>query len=52
MYAITIYSLPGTLNSYLAVIELQVQTLFDDIVKRLSEEERITENLKAIDPME
>ena len=42
----------GTLNSYLAEIELQAQTLFDGIVKRLSEEERITENLKAIDPME
>lgn len=42
----------GMLNSYLAEIELQAQTLFDGIVKRLSEKEKITENLKAIDPME
>lgn len=42
----------GTLNSYLAEIELQAQTLFDGIVKRLPEKEKITENLKAIDPME
>lgn len=42
----------GTLNSYLAEIELQAQTLFDGIAKRLSEKEKIPENLKAIDPME
>lgn len=42
----------GTLNSYLAEIELQAQMLFDGIVKRLSEEEKITENLKATNPME
>lgn len=42
----------GTLNSYLAEIELQAQMLFDGIVKRLSEEEKITENLKAANPME
>ena len=42
----------GTLNSYLAGIELQAQTLFDGIVKRLPEEEKITENLKAVAPME
>ncbi len=42
----------GTLNSYLAGIELQAQTLFDGIVKQLSEEEKITENLKAVAPME
>ena len=42
----------GTLNSYLAGIELQAQTLFDGIVKQLSEEEKIAENLKAVAPME
>lgn len=39
------------LNSYLAEIELQAQTLFDDIIKQLSEEEKITEELKATDLM-
>ena len=33
-------------------IELQAQALFNDIVMRLSEEENVTENLKATDPME
>ena len=42
----------GTLNGYLAEIESQAQTLFNDIVMRLSEEENVTENLKATDPME
>ena len=42
----------GTLNGYLAEIELRAQTLFNDIIKRLSEEEKITENLKATNPME
>ena len=42
----------GTLNSYLAEVESQAQTLFDDIVKRLSEEENVTEKLKATDPLE
>ena len=42
----------GTLNSYLAEIELQAQALFDGIVKRLSEEENVTENLKVADPIE
>lgn len=42
----------GTLNSYLTEIELQAQALFNDIVMRLSEEENVTENLKATDPME
>ena len=40
------------LNSYLTEIELQAQALFNDIVMRLSEEENVTENLKATDPME
>ena len=42
----------GALNSYLIEIELQAQALFNDIVMRLSEEENVTENLKATDPME
>lgn len=42
----------GALNSYLAEIESQAQMLFDNIVRRLSEEEKITENLKVIGPME
>lgn len=42
----------GTLNSYLIEIELQTQALFNDIVMRLSEEENVTEKLKASDPLE
>ena len=42
----------GTMNSYLAEIELEAQMLFDGIVKRLSEEEKVTENLKATNSME
>lgn len=42
----------GTLNGYLAEIELQVQTLFDGIVKQLAEEENVNEKLKATAPME
>lgn len=42
----------GTLNSYLIEIELQAQALFNDIVMRLSEEENVTEKLKASDPLE
>ena len=42
----------GTLNSYLIEIELQAQALFNGIVMRLSEEENVTENLKATDQME
>ena len=41
----------GTLNSYLAEVESQAQILFDDIAKRLSEEENVNENLKVADPM-
>ncbi len=42
----------GALNSYLAEIEFQAQMLFDNIVRRLSEEENVNDNLKATDPME
>jgi hypothetical protein len=41
----------GTLNSYLAEVELQAQLLFDNIVKQLSEEENVNEYLKASNPM-
>lgn len=41
----------GTLNSYLAEVELQAQLLFDNIVKQLSEKENVNENLKASNPM-
>ena len=41
----------GTLNSYLTEIESQAQALFNDVVMRLSEEENVTENLKATAPM-
>lgn len=42
----------GALNNYLTEIELQAQALFNDIVMRLSEEENVTENLKATAPMQ
>lgn len=42
----------GALNSYLIEIELQAQALFNDVVMRLSEEENVTEKLKASDPLE
>ena len=42
----------GTLNDYLAEAESQAQALFDALVRTLSEEENLTEKLKASDPME
>ena len=42
----------GTLNDYLAEAESQAQALFDALVRKLSEEENLTEKLKASDPME
>ena len=39
----------GTLSSYLAEVESQAQTMFDEIVKRLSEKENVNEKLKATD---
>lgn len=42
----------GTLNSCLAEVESQAQILFDNIAKRLSEEENVNEYLKASNPME
>ncbi len=40
-----------TLYDKLAEIEEQAETMFQSIVKSLSEKENITENLKATDPM-
>ena len=41
----------GELNSYLADIEQQAQTLFSWLVKDLAEKENVTEELKATDMM-
>lgn len=41
----------GKLNSYLADIEQQAQDLFSWLVKDLSEQENVTEELKAADMM-
>ncbi len=41
----------GKLNSYLADIEQQAQDLFFRLVKDLSEQENVTEKLKAADMM-
>ncbi len=40
-----------TLHDKLAEIEEQAETMFQSLVKSLSEKENITENLKATDPM-
>lgn len=42
----------GALNRYLSKVESQAQALFDELVKELSEEDNLTEKLKADDPME
>ena len=42
----------GTLNDYLAEVESRAQALFDTLVRKLSEEENLTEKLKASDSME
>lgn len=42
----------GALDGYLAEVESQAQALFDGLMKELSEEENLTEMLKANDPME
>ena len=42
----------GALNGYLAEVESRALALFDALVKELSEEENLTEKLKASDPME
>lgn len=42
----------GTINSYLADIESQSEKLFEQTVKSLAEKENVTENLKAVAPME
>lgn len=42
----------GTLNSYLADLDQSAEKMFDELVKSLAERENVTENLKAIAPME
>ena len=42
----------GTLDNYLADIEIQAEKLFEQTVKSLAEKENVTENLKVISPME
>ena len=42
----------GTLNGYLVEVESRAQALFDALVRKLSEEENLTEKLKASDSME
>ena len=42
----------GTLNNYLADIEIQAEKLFEQTVKSLAEKENVTENLKATLPMD
>ena len=42
----------GALNGYLAEVESRAQALFDTLVRKLSEEENLTEKLKASDSME
>ena len=42
----------GTLDNYLADIEIQAEKLFEQTVKLLAEKENVTENLKATLPME
>lgn len=41
----------GKLDSYLADIEEQAENMFSELVKSLTEEERVTEELKATDMM-
>ena len=42
----------GALNGYLAEVESRAQALFDTLVRKLSEEENLTEKLKTSDLME
>lgn len=42
----------GKMNSYLADIDRQAETMFFRLVKQMAEAEAITETLKADDPME
>ena len=42
----------GKLNSYLADVDQQAEKMFEELVKYLSEKERVTEKLKADSPME
>lgn len=42
----------GKLNKYLADINLQAETMFEELIKSLAEKENVTENLKAETTME
>lgn len=42
----------GKLNSYLADIDEQAEAMFSRLVKQTTEHERVTEQLKANNPME
>ena len=42
----------GTLDNYLANIEIQAEKLFEQTVKSFAEKENVTENLKATLPMD
>ena len=42
----------GTLDNYLADIEIQAEKSFEQTVKSLAEKENITEKLKTTSPME
>lgn len=42
----------GTLDGYLADIESRAEKLFEQTVKSLAEKENVTENLKALSPMD
>ena len=42
----------GKLNDYLSDVEIQAQQMFDELVKTLSRNGNLTEDLKAATPME
>ena len=42
----------GTLNEHLAEVDQQAEWMFQSLVSALSEQENVTEKLKADDPME
>lgn len=44
--------LSGKLNSYLADIDRLAEEMFERLVKQMADHERLTEQLKAADPME
>lgn len=42
----------GTLNSHLAEVDQQAESMFQSLVKSLSEKENVTEKMKANTPLE